>query len=356
MRIASILALALVVTTALPAQSLVRHTIPAGFESANGGYGGVQVTPFGTSSPCIWQWAYPWSTFTHKFPITIFELSFRENNDTLIPNAVTYQGVEILLSSVPVGTTHTSVSPTFANNLDTDQTVVYFGDIVVPAGGGLSANPSPWSINVILQTPFSFDPTRRQDLVVQLRTTGATPAVPVPFAIDGAFPSGSVSQNGHVSDANSPVSNWYNENAGAVIELAYLFGSTNHFDLTTFTSGGGVGDLSVALTGIPMNTVRGYTLVSGQPVSIFGLEFGTGPVLGIYPDPITFEIISLPAQLGSPLHWLHPAPSGIFPTTPLFFPPGSLSSVTGSTWEVVAVGISGTGVLTGVTPVRSLSF
>jgi hypothetical protein len=103
--------------------------------------------------------------------------------------------------------------------------------------------------------------------------------------------------------------------------------------LNVATSGGGVGDLAVSLTMISPAAASGFTLISADTAA----TLGSGPVLGIYPDLTTWSIlIEIPVAPGNPLHFLTGYP-GLFPDAPLNVAPGTLSFLSGQTWDFVAL-------------------
>jgi hypothetical protein len=104
------------------------------------------------------------------------------------------------------------------------------------------------------------------------------------------------------------------------------------FLLTATTSGGGVGDLLLSLDVIPPATTEGFTLVTFDTTG----AIGTGPAFGIWPDPTTYAILQEPGFAGNPLHWTTGTP-GLFPATPLYVSPGTLSFLSGQSWRLVAV-------------------
>lgn len=342
------LALAVLVLGA-PAQ-LIYHTVPQGFDVNDGNYQIPFSTPWGSANPCRWQFTYRWDSLYHQFPVTVFELQFRRSSDANIAGG-TYSNVTITMASSTTG--HLNPSGTFANNLDTDATVVYSGPVTIPAYTMTGAIPAPWLVTVALTAPFGFDPTRQKDLVIDIQSSGG-PANGGGLPLDGTFPSPYVSQNGHVTDANSATANWFNNNAGAIVNLGYIAGSAQHFDISVSTSGGGAGDLTATYSNIPTGTVHGYTLLSLIPASAMGLDYGKGPVFGIWPDVTTFNIAMQPVIQGNPLHWSYPGVPTGFPNVGYFAGAGTFAWASGQTWEVVGVALgAGTNFL-GVTAVRQI--
>ncbi len=112
----------------------------------------------------------------------------------------------------------------------------------------------------------------------------------------------------------------------------FTFSNGISSDLNVTTAGGGVGDLSIGINGLPPAASEGYILVSttttGYP--------NTGPVFGIVPDAVTWSGINSPGFPGNPLHYLTGFP-GYFPSVPFVVGPGSLSFLVGQTWDFVGI-------------------
>lgn len=340
------------------AQQTLTGTLPAGFETADGGYSPPLGVPFNTANNSKAQWIYAWESFPTGYPVTITSIAFRRSNDNMIAGG-TFNNVTVIMSSS--ANAHDQASATFANNYGADQTVVYSGPLTIPAvpAPGTPAVPAPWLVSIQLQLPFVFDPTQRNDFLLEIQADGG-PGVSPSFPLDGTFPSDFVSQNYHTTDPNAAAGNWQNVNAGAIVELTYtpgvLLPSSGIFDLTASTSGGGVGDLQYALSNVPPGATEGYTLVSTTPVATFGIEFGEGPLAGLWPDPVTFGIITSPAQSGDLFHYPIPGTPGTFPSSAIILPPGSASFFAGQTWEVAAVALGPGGTILGISAPKQLAW
>lgn len=102
--------------------------------------------------------------------------------------------------------------------------------------------------------------------------------------------------------------------------------------LSATTTGGGTGDLSIALTSIDPAAAEGYILVTAQTQ----FPVGTGPAFGIYPDSLTWGEFQTPASPGNPIHFLVGF-TGFFPDVPFVVPAGVLSFLSGQVWDAVAV-------------------
>ncbi len=345
----------------LPAQTTYQHTLPFGYETTDGTYACYPslagAGPFYAApgdGNCRWQWIYGWNQFFHQCPILISQIDFRRSTDLSLVGT-SYTSVTITMASLaPAYASHTAVSGTFANNLGPDQVVVYSGPLTIPAHTAVPTTPAPWLINIPLQIPFAFDPVQKRDFIIDLQVTGGT-ATPGNFQIDGAFPHPGVAQNGNTQNPLSATSDWSNPDAGAIALLTYQLGNPLHFDLILSTTGSGTGDLNFGYANIPAGTTHGYTLLTTVAASTYGAPFGRGPLMGIYPDNTTWNvIIPSPASLGSPFHWVLPA-SGLFPETSISVGAGVFSFLAGAVWEGVGVALSPTGLL-GISPPRQLAW
>jgi hypothetical protein len=333
------------------------QTLPRGFDTVDGNYAigtfsGVP-TLFNSIGTSVWQYTYDWSTFVHRVPLTISQLALRRSSDATLPGG-TYSQVQITMASSQFN--HPTTSSSLANNLDPNDTVVvYNGPITIPPYTTTAAIPAPWLITLPLVNLFEFDPSRQRDLVIEIRVLGTAPVGSGLFILDGTFPNAFVGQRGHRSNGLATVSDWANGDAGLVCQIQYSLGNSSDMDLQLVTSGGGVGDLFYQVSNLPVGTVEGYTLISLVPTSTFAVPFGEGPLLGIWPDSVTFLILSSPAALGDPFHWISPA-GGFFPDSPIAVGPGTLTQFAGLTFECSAVALDATRAIIGVSPPRAVNW
>jgi hypothetical protein len=108
--------------------------------------------------------------------------------------------------------------------------------------------------------------------------------------------------------------------------------SLGHNILSLSQGGPGVGDLLVSIASLSPTAGEGFTLIS----STLAPAVGTGPILGIEPDALTWSIFGFPYFPGNPFHFVATDP-GVFPGAPFYAPPGSLGSLTGTTLDFVVV-------------------
>jgi len=116
--------------------------------------------------------------------------------------------------------------------------------------------------------------------------------------------------------------------SGTKIRLGY----TPENVLIATTSGSGAGDLSLSLTLINPLATEGFLLITDAPIG----PPNSGPMFGIWPSAITWNILTSPAAPGNPLHFTV-GPVGIFPDTPINAPAPTLAFLAGQTWDVVAL-------------------
>ncbi len=333
----------LVVATAVHGQTFTK-SLPANYDTLDGNY--ATSFPFSTLNQTRWQWFYDWTQFYHQCPQTLLQIDFRRSTGALFGGG-TWNNVTIKMSSLPGD--HLAASNTFANNVGADAVVVYSGPLTLAPFAGTTlptGTPAPWLLNIPLQVPFEFDPTRRKDLCVDVTVTG-TPTSSPGFILDGQFPTpfGGRVGNASASGATALTGDTVNLDAVPIMNLTYQLGASTKFNMTALTQGLGVGDLFLGASNVPAGTVVGFTLISATASPIFG----KGPAFGIMPDPLTFSIFTLPPSFGNPLAWTYPALGVAYPDAPVTLPPGAASFLAGQTWDLVTVAFDPSFFVLGVT-------
>lgn len=86
------------------------------------------------------------------------------------------------------------------------------------------------------------------------------------------------------------------------------------------------------LTFIHPAATEGYTLLTFATAA----SVGTGPILGIWPDSVTWSIFSYPVFPGNPFHYPVGVP-GVYPAASLVLGPGTLSSLSGTQTDLVSL-------------------
>ena len=99
------------------------------------------------------------------------------------------------------------------------------------------------------------------------------------------------------------------------------------------TSGSGIGDAVVIGAGSPCfpTAIDGYTGFSFNPSG----PVGGGPLLGLYPDPLVFAILSVPPSPGNLFHFLFDGMS--YPDAPISFPPGTFTPLAGISMDALQI-------------------
>ncbi len=162
--------------------------------------------------------------------------------------------------------------------------------------------------------------------VTSSQATAITAVSTLPFRVGGQ--TSTTSLNGAMDEFRL----WFVARSAADILGNYNSEVNDRNILVATTTGGGAGDLNLALTNIDPLAVEGYMLITATP----SIAQGGGPLFGINPDALTWSIFSQPSIPGSPLHFPIGFP-GYFPDVPFIVPPGTLTALSGQTWDLVAV-------------------
>ncbi len=155
----------------LPAVSQsFEQALPAGYLNTYTGH--ATGIPFSSGSDMTVQLHYDSSNFAVAGPILINELYVRKGSGSLLPGAFQFSSVDILLAEA--STDYASASTVFSDNILRGEQVrqgPYARDFDGPVAGAATHN---W-IPLRLQRSFLYDPTLGRDLVIQIRTCGASP-------------------------------------------------------------------------------------------------------------------------------------------------------------------------------------
>jgi hypothetical protein len=125
---------------------------------------------FGIGSSEQYQQVYAASQFgPSSSQFVIGGIAFRlAGGDASGPFTDTYPSVQVELSTTSAGVN--GLSTTFANNLGSDNTVVYKGSLTLTGTGGQS--PNPFDLVVNLQTPFLYS-NSQGNLLLDIEINGA---------------------------------------------------------------------------------------------------------------------------------------------------------------------------------------
>jgi hypothetical protein len=116
----------------------------------------------------------------------------------------------------------------------------------------------------------------------------------------------------------------------AEVAAAWSTELSNYNTLDVVQGGPGIGDLQVTVSNLSPTGVEGFTLLS----SALPTTAGSGPVLGLLPDALTWGIFAYPYFPGNPFHF-RATDAGVFPSAPFYAPPGSVSALSGVTLDLV---------------------
>lgn len=126
------------------------------------------------NSAMFCQVCYDTTHFTGRgldYPMSINRLQWRSNT---VGSAGSYAQVDVYLSSA--ATDYAGMQTTFALNQGTDRTLVYSGPVNFIQGNGQS--PGNYVVDITLTTPFTYNPTSGNDLLIEMVTAAAPTAAP----------------------------------------------------------------------------------------------------------------------------------------------------------------------------------
>lgn len=153
-----------------------------------------------------------------------------------------------------------------------------------------------------------------------------TPQSGTPVLNAGNFVVGAAQTQGGLNGTLDEFRLWLTARTATEIAATYNMELFNENLLAATTTG--IGDLNLSLTLINPSATEGYTLLSAAT----GAAVGTGPVFGIWPDALTWQIFFIPIGAGNPLHFITGI-SGLYPGAPFIAPPGSLLGFAGTTLD-----------------------
>lgn len=135
--------------------------------------------PYGISagSSARYQEVFPASAFASfgGQPQTIYALQYRRE-DTSGPFLSTVFNIEISLSTTSQN--GSNLSPTFASNVGADNQEVYSGSLTLSSTApDLPQGVRPYDITIVLQHPFTYDPTQGNLLIDISNFSGGGPSL-----------------------------------------------------------------------------------------------------------------------------------------------------------------------------------
>ncbi len=233
-----------------PAASVVPN-IGKGTASSNSSY------PWNrTTSPVRVQYAYD-STEMPPFPITITRIRFRPYDgytSATTWTGGTYGGITMLMSTA--STDYSQITTTFSTNHGADVTTVYSGSVNLAAGAGTGAGvPSNYYVDMTLQKPFSYDPSKG-DFLLDIAsdgskyTGGTTAANAVTYTADGNKATRMYNLTSHTATTGT-----LQANVGLVCEITYTFSGV--FADFTASPTNGLGPTKVQFTDLSLTSDAG---------------------------------------------------------------------------------------------------
>ena len=241
----------LVLVAATPLHAQRTQTLPRGFDIAEGF--GETSFPFETNAPQKWHWVYDTIEFDETSPILITRIELRPNGGITSWGPATYENLEVILGASRNDYSPGTYDSVFDNNFVPGSRQAFFsGALEVPAGTSPGTSPAPWSIS-IPGTPYLFDPSQGNDLIVQVRTPGRGAGNPVLHATDVDGGIGSAGY-GDIYDANASVASSF---MGApIINIEYV-NADGLFPYFTAASTGGASPLTVQFTDRTFSSASG---------------------------------------------------------------------------------------------------
>ena len=161
----------IVLTLALGAPAQLTQTLPMGFETTDGN--AVSPFPFNFANPQTWQFHYDSGQFALSAPIIITDIAFRAASATATVQAFNFPNFQVTMGEASTNYILGAHSSTFASNF-LNSTVVKTTSWTggpVPASGTTTATFIP----VGLDTPFLYDPSSGNDLIIQLNQCSGSP-------------------------------------------------------------------------------------------------------------------------------------------------------------------------------------
>ena len=219
MRFVSLLA---AVALAAPAFAQLSVVAPNGYAATQGNTNNAYPWNRGTASMRC-QFVYDSTNFTLQgitSPVLINRLRYRPATTTSAWAGGSWPNVRIDMATCPLD--YSLVSSTYASNLGPDVTTVHQGQVVVQGGSG--SGPNNWHIDIMLATPFVYDPGSG-DLTIDVQ-------------LDGTGWTGTSTQADHVSGATALGSRIFNTTSAtattgtigtsyvAVCEFGYSLGGS----------------------------------------------------------------------------------------------------------------------------------
>jgi PKD repeat protein len=172
------------------------------------------------------QHLYGADEFPHATPMTITRVRFRPRDYT--PSTVSWAGgtyqMQIRMSTSPL--TPATMSTTYANNHGANVTTVHNGAVQLLGGNGAAPGPSTPYVDLVLTTPFQYDPTQGS-LVVDFLSDGALySGGSVYFPAVSRFLQAKGARVWHTGDTTSTTGT-YEDRCALVMDFDFTFAGTH---------------------------------------------------------------------------------------------------------------------------------
>ncbi len=218
-------------------------------------------------------------------PITVTGLSFRAAPGTG-PITGSIGNLSIYLSTSPNSPNSSFgslMSPTFANNVGKDKTLVFSGsNVVLQSAGCAGPAPCPFDINFVFQTPFTY--SRNGGLLVDMIETGLSITGGTLDAASFNAPGGTLAQT--TGDPSSATGTFAYQ--GNVVELTYTSSAPFITSVVNVASN------------IPIG-MPNYGIARGSLFAVYGANLGPDSVVvSPLPLPITSGLLGTTVQISGP--------------------------------------------------------
>ncbi|MEQ1633691.1 MAG: PKD domain-containing protein, partial [Planctomycetota bacterium] len=207
----------------LASQTLTTVTLPNGTDAVDAV--GSNTLPWGRAQngPARAQYLYDTSHFAAQGisqEIEIRHLRWRSNATATTWAGGVYFNVVVGLSS----SSRDALLPstTFAVNQGTNHTVVYNGSVIFAPGTATASAPGPVVIDLPLSTPFRFDPSLGQDLLIDIDIPPGQWAGGTVVACDAQSTSPGCSRISATATYGGPTGTISNGQQALVVELGYV--------------------------------------------------------------------------------------------------------------------------------------
>jgi PKD repeat protein len=178
--------------------------LPSGYDTLDGR--GSFEQPFASASASRSHFVFDSALFPGTGPRLITQIELRIDENSTLWHLCSYSNVLVRLGTSRNDFRVGSYSFTFDNNWSPAGPQSFFSGNIDVQASWLGPRPNPWAISIV-GTPFFYDPSAGQDLIVEMRTLGglSTPTFPN-HSLDAVSPAGTQNEGVscflHPSDPN----------------------------------------------------------------------------------------------------------------------------------------------------------